>query len=504
MVIFTWERIMKLIQICLLAALLPSTTVCLSADTKWETYRLQKEYRPKLRFTGTIDYSNTVIVSFEEKGRLAYVAPVGTYVESNVFDLNGKVIQKGDLLARQDTEIPENNLKLAEIKRKEAEITLTEKEQTYLRDKTLFEKKAVSTKQFLESQLIYETAFFDKQKAKLEVERCKRVLAACYYHAPFNGIVVEVYQLAGAAVDVAHRVLKLSAVSPIKVSIQLPEDITQQLDQTTQVLIYPVDSLTPVPGWFDSRGLKTGMLECFVDNPRLPVGGLTEEEKKLPVIDNLSIISNEKLQWNPSLFWIEEKALKKDKDGYFVWKLKGVKAADLKIRLKRINTIEKIRVTAQNVEIFRGVYRLRGIEKNPQLNTDDILVCNVPDSVKNGDRVAYQTLRRLFRPGEQVQVVLQPLMEEASSGFFVPLAALRRNQATDEFYVIALENGKTKRLPVFFHLKQKEFVKVSSNALKDGMTLIYGEKMELLKDGSDLTIAPSAKETGKQSPSVGK
>ena len=495
---------MKTVQICLLAALLPCAAATLSADTKWETYRIRKEYRPRLHFTGTVDYSNTVVVSFEEKGRLAYVAPVGTYVESNIFDLNGKVIHNGDLLARQDTEIPENNLKLAEIKRKEAEITLAEKEQTFLRDKKLFEKKAVSTKQFLESQLIYETAFFDKQKAKLEVERCKRVLAACYYHAPFNGIVVEVYQLAGAAVDVAHRVLKLSAVSPIKVSIKLPEDITQQLDQTTQVLIYPVDSLTPVPGWFDSRGMKTGMLECFVDNPRLPVGTLTEAEKKLPVIDNLSIISTEKLQWNPSIFWIEQKALKKDKDGYFVWKLKDVKAADLKNRLKRVNTIEKIRISAQNLEIFRGVYRLRGIDRNPRLDVDDILVGNVPDSVKDGDKVVYQTLRRMFRPGEQVQVVLSPPREEESSGFFIPLAAVRQNSATDEFYVIVLENGKIRRLPVLFHLKQKEYVKVASSALKDGMTLIYGEKMEDLKDGSEIRLGPAEKKTQTQTSSAAK
>ena len=496
---------MKAVRICLLAVLLlPCAAATLSAGSEWETYRLRKEYRPTLRFTGKVDYSNSVVVSFEEKGRLAYVAPVGTYVESNIFDLNGKIIHKGDLLAKQDTEIPENDLKLAEIKKKEAEITLTEKEQTFLRDKTLFEKKAVSTKQFLESQLHYETAFFDKQKAKLEVERCQRVLAACYYHAPFNGIVVEVYQLAGAAVDVAHRVLKLSAVSPIKVTINLPEDVTQQLDQTTQVLIYPVDSLNPVPGWFDSRGLKTGLLECFVDNPRLPVGELTEAEKKLPVIDNLSIISTEKLQWNPSLFWIVQTALKKDRDGYFVWKLKDVKAADLKSRLQRVNTIEKVRVTAQNLEIFRGVYRLRAIEKNPKLDVNDILVGNVPDSVKDGDKVVYQTMRRLFRPGEQVQVLLSPRKETTPTGFFIPLAALRRNPESGDFYVIVLENGKTRRLPVVFHLKQKEYVKVASAALRDGMTLVYGNQMETLKDGSEITVGTAGRKPEKQAPSGAK
>lgn len=474
---------MKSSYVCLLAAVLFAGTL-LSADSEWKSYQLQKEYRPPLRFTGKVDYSNTVTVSFEEKGRLAYVAPVGKYVESDVFDLNGKVVHQGDLLAKQDTEIPENNLKLAEVKRKEADITLIEKEQTYLRDKKLFEKKAVSTKQFLESQLIYETALFDKQKARLEVERCKRILDACYYHAPFNGVVVEVYQLAGAAVDVAHRVLKVSAVSPIKVSVKLPEDITQQLDLTTQALIYPVDSLTPVLGWFDERSLRAGTLECFVDNPRLPVGELTDAEKKLPAVDNLSVISPEKLQWNPSLFWIDQSALKKDKDGYFVWKLKGLKATDIRKQLKRTNTVEKVQVNARDLEIFRGVYRLRGIEKNPRLEVDDILVGTIPDTVKDGERVVYRAARRMFRPGEQVMVVLSPLIE--STGFFVPVDAVRRNPSNDEFYVVAKENGKARLLPVTLHQKQGNYIRVNSNTLKNGMILLYGEKMDELKNGSEL------------------
>lgn len=487
---------MKSIQICLLAALLSGAGAALSADaTKPETYQVRKEFRPQLRFTGTIDYSNSVVVSFEEKGRLAYVAPVGTYVESDVFDLGGKVVQKGGLLAKQDTEIPENNLKLAKIKQKEAEVNLSEKEQAFQRDKTLFEKKAVSAKQFLESQLNYETALIDRQKAKLEVERCRRVLDACYYYAPFNGIVVEVYQMVGAAVDVAHRVLKLCAISPIKVSIRLPEDITQQLDQTTQALVYPVDSLTPVPGWFDSRGLKTGMLECFVENPRLPVGDLTEEERKLPVIDNLSIISAEKLQWNPNLFWIEESALKQDAGGWFVWKLKHVKAADRNARLQRINTMQKVRVTLRDLEIFRGVYRMRAIEKNPNLSVDDVLAGTVPDSVTDGARVVYQTRRRMFRPGEQVSVLLSPLPDPDPAGFYLPLAALRRNPDDSGFHVVVLENGKQTRVPVLFRLKQGAYVKVSAGKLKDGMLLLCGES-------SGTAVQTSAEKTSAAKPSA--
>ena len=51
---------------------------------------------------------------------------------------------------------------------------------------------------------------------------------------------------------------------------------------------------------------------------------------------------------------------------------------------------------------------------------------------------------------------------------------------------------------------KKEYVKVASSALKDGMTLIYGEKMEDLKDGSEIRLGPAEKKTQKQTSSAAK
>jgi len=457
------------------SVILASALLLAAQETRGDskTFTLKQDFSPKLEYTGDVEYSITAVVSFESKGRLSYVAPVGRSVESSVFDLDGSIVHEGDLLAKQDTGIPENDLRLAEIRVKEAEITLVEKKETYLRDKRLYEKKAVSTKQFLESQLIYETALFAKEKAELEVKRCKRVLDACYSRAPFNGVVEEVYQVAGAAVDVAHKVLKVSAVSPIKVTVKLPEDVTRHLDQTIRILIWPVDSLTPVQGWFDDRGIRTGRLISYVENPLNPLCELTPEERNLPQIDNLSVVTSEKLQWKPDMIWISFQALKQDDKGYYVWKLKGVKALDLKTPLHRVNVLEKVRVKASELEIFRGIYRLRGIEQGSGVDIHDVLAVDVPDSVKNGDRAVYRTTRRLFRPGERVNVVLVPAVQH--TGFYIPEKAVFRNPETEEFYVQARSGEKTIRIPVYLYEKLNHHVRVKASQLKEGTVLVYGD-----------------------------
>ncbi len=460
---------MKSILIACLSVLVFSA---FSEDTR---FVLKKEFRPAMIYSGKITYSKTAVVSFEEKGRLSYVAPVGTYAENDVYDINGNVVFQGTLLAKQDTVIPENALQLAQVRLKETGVILAEKEQTYLRDKGLYGKKAVSTKQYLESQLYYETALIDRRKAEIELDRCKRVLEASSIRAPFQGVVEEVYQRRGAAVDVAHRVLKFSALSPARIQVALPEDITRQLDQTTQILVYPVDSLTPVAAWFGDSNMQAQSLECFADNPLLPVGELTEEEKKLPLIDDLSIIPSHRISREPLLLWIDPSMLKKDASGSFVWKLKDSIACVAQAPLKRINRLEKIPVTATDLEITGETVRLRGIRKTPALGIHDILAGSVPETVKSGERVAYQTKRHRFLPGETVRVILLPSAKKFT-GFYVPLAALREKAEGQYGIRILNPDGSERQEDIATFEKQGSYIRVSSPVLKDGMQLKLEEK----------------------------
>ena len=125
----------------------------------------------KLEMEGVVCHARSVVISFEGKGRLTYVAPVGKYVFSEVLNREGEVVRQGDLLARQDTDIPTSDVKIAEVMRKRAEVVLKEREENFRRDRNLAEKSAVSARQYEETLMLYNTALIDKEKAGLDLER---------------------------------------------------------------------------------------------------------------------------------------------------------------------------------------------------------------------------------------------------------------------------------------------------------------------------------------------
>lgn len=359
----------------------------------------------ELSFRGRVDYSNTSVISFEASGRLAYVAPVGRVVQSSIYSQDGKVIRPGGLLARQDTEIPFSNVKLAEARLEETIAVLAEKQANFERDRNLLAKKAVSLKDYLATEVAFETARIAKHRAELDLELAREVLAGCSIYAPFDGVVEEVYQRNGASVDVAHRVLKLSALNPIKIVVNLPENLTRQLDLTDGVDIYPVGASKPVLGWFDNRTISAKQVECYAENPLEPIGVLTAEEAKLPKVDDLSFVYFDGRKSEPTPWWVPKQALQTAPDGSkFVWKLEYPAP---KLPVKRELTLKKIPVVPLDLEIQVGGYWLLGIKVCEHLKRGDLLAGSVPADCKDGDKVVYQTKRPRFRPGENVLIKIR-------------------------------------------------------------------------------------------------
>ena len=130
-------------------------------------------------------------VKMRSKGRLDFVASGGQYVQCSVFDKNGSLVKKGDLLARQDTDLPTSDLKIAKAELARAKAVLKEKTLNLERDAKLSKREAVSARQFQETQMLYDTALIDTQKAELAVKRATQVLDACYIWTPFNAFIEE-------------------------------------------------------------------------------------------------------------------------------------------------------------------------------------------------------------------------------------------------------------------------------------------------------------------------
>ena len=425
-------------------------------------------------FVGSADYAKTTTIAFEASGRLAYVRAVGLPAKSEIFKLDGGVVRKGELLARQDTEIPLSELRIAEAKLNDATLQMQEKTENYERDRKLHERGAVSSRQFLESKTAYESAGYNRLAAESELARARRVYEGCFSRAPFPCVVAEVYLSAGTVADVAQAVMKIALVEAMKVTVRLPEYVTRRLDPTTQVLVYPEGAVQPVVAWFDSANVGTGTLSCYVDNPRIPVGSLTQEQEKLPEIDELSFVF-EAVPSNQSLapLWVKPEAVRSDAEGDFVWRLRGVKAFTAGQPIPREAVLEKVRVKGLDLEFHEGIYRLRGIEAIGELSPYDLLAGQVPDTVKSGDRVVFRASRRLFRAGERVNVVLSRSFDRHL--FPVPRTALKRNEQTGAFEVLLWHDEKLMPIPVALTGEMREYVLAEAPELQAGARLVVSD-----------------------------
>ncbi len=444
------------------------------AAVPFRVFELTGQRPEAAAYVGVVDYAKKTTIAFEAAGRLAYVRAAGLAAKSEVFKLDGEVVRKGELLARQDTEIPLSELRIAEAKLNEITLQMQEKTENYERDRKLHERGAVSSRQFLETKTAYESAGYSRLAAESELARARRVYEGCFSRAPFPCVVEEVYLSAGTVADVAQAVMKIALVEAMKITVALPEYVTRQLDPTTQVLVYPEGEVQPVVAWFESSNVGTGTLTCYVDNPRIPVGELSAEQKNLPEVDDLSFVfeavpSNRSL----ALLWVKPEAVRHGAEGDFVWRLREVTAFVAGRPIPREAVLEKVRVKGLDLEFHEGIYRLRGIEAMGPLAPYDLLAAQVPDSVKSGDRVVFRTFRRLFRPGERVNVVLSRRFDRHL--FPVPRTALKRNERTGAFEVRLWDGDVVTPVPVALTGEMHEYVLAEAPELHDGARLVMSD-----------------------------
>ncbi len=388
-----------------------------------------------LTAVGTAGYAKSTVLSFEDKGRLSFVATPGTQARGCVFNLAGAIVTPGDLLAEQDTAIAESDVKIAEVLVERAEVVLTERHQNYLRDKALIDKNAVSIRQFDETRTLYESAKIDRDKEKLDLERARRVLERCRIRAPFQAVVIESYRVEGASVDVGDEVLKIGMVDPIRISVTLEPKLRPRAAVLSQVTVTASDGTEVVARLIP--GEEDGAFYCDLPNPWGVPAATAPDGALLPAVGGLNPVRVLAAPGAP--FWVREGTVHQDKEGCFVWKLR-------ENRSQGVTTLDRIAVKALDVQLQFGNGRLRGIESN-QLQRGDLLAIEVPETVRPGDPVICMNRHRRFQAGEKLHLRLSAA--ENGAFFSMPATALHPNRDNSGRHVLAeTEPGKFTPIPV--------------------------------------------------------
>jgi len=358
-------------------------------------------------FEGTVRRAKTVKLAFERKGKITYLHAPNIPLRADVFDKNSNLIRPGDIVAKHDTTMAENNLEIAKAKVKSAGATLKDAKNEYERSFQLKQKNAVSDKNFETARKNLDNAEAEFQNANAALENAKYDLESCSLRAPFCGIIEEYYYSVGTWVDNGKDVVQMSLLSPICIRVPLPQDVSRKIGITDSIKVFPGDGSQPASPWFDDFSIKTDYIDLYVSNKLVPAKKLTPEQEKLPYVTEVSFASKlhdyDRGELPPEI-WVPENAIQKEGEAYYVWRAKGHKICDLKKPIALQFEAERIKVEPENIYRHLGIYNLQALKNAGDLHVFDVILLDAPPGLKNGETVLLKQMRWQFRPDEKVKV----------------------------------------------------------------------------------------------------
>ena len=154
---------------------------------------------PELRFPGKVRAGESRDLSFEVPGRLVDF-------DSNS---NGRLVKKGDILAKLDARDYEADVKKAEAERERAELTLQ-------RMKNASKTGGVSKEDISKAEA-------DAKTAEAQLAIAKKALESCVIVAPYDGVVAETYPESLDMAAVGQKILTLQDADRVKFDVSIPE-----------------------------------------------------------------------------------------------------------------------------------------------------------------------------------------------------------------------------------------------------------------------------------------
>ena len=139
----------------------------------------------------------------------SYISPQTNGQITNIYVEEGDKVKKGELLARLNTDIIENNID-------EVKVNLQLANTIYKKQKELWDKQIGSEIQYLKAKSNYESL-----KSKLNTLRSRYNLS--FIKSPLNGVVDVIYQKVGEMGTPGMRMLHLVSLNPLLVKAKVSE-----------------------------------------------------------------------------------------------------------------------------------------------------------------------------------------------------------------------------------------------------------------------------------------
>lgn len=396
----------------------------------------------KLQLTGSVKSWKEQDISFEVEGRVKKVVEMGTYLEGR-WEEDGVVRVPGDILARLDERSYRIRLKAAAAERERAQAEYERKEQAW-------KKRAIAEVDFIR-------ATSDRDANQARFEQADYDLERCILPAPFSGEVSEVYVEAGGYVKRGEPVAHLVMMDPIKIDISVSSATAKRLKIRDNVRIFLPGDEDPVYGVIYEKSTvadletRTFQVSIITRNVRT-VGGLTPDSPLLnyPLITDFTHLFRRREGDKDSPFIVEEnRSLRKDGEGYFVWANSEHKLGDKIDSENPLITLHKFAVTPGEYRMnLQGLYLMRELSDIGELAPGSLIAMDIPEDFKDGDKVLIARKQWRLRPGQLIPVLLGESLP--MTGLYLPMNSIKPfDDKTGEVFLAVDGRARKVRVKIF-------------------------------------------------------
>jgi HlyD family secretion protein len=254
--------------------------------------------------TGTLSAVTTVEVGTQVSGR----------IEKIFVDFNDRV-SRGQLIARIDATLLEQNVRDAEARLERSQAELDHRQREFDRNKTLFDNKVITETEFNTIRYSLDLARADLKSAEISLERARQNLSYTVIYAPIDGVVVErnvdVGQTVAASLSAPQLFLIANDLSRMEILASVDESDIGQIEEGQAVRFtvqaYPEDQFF---GKVRQVRLQSTMQENVVNytvvidvenqDGRLLPGMTATVDFLIESVDDILMVSNAALRFRPT------------------------------------------------------------------------------------------------------------------------------------------------------------------------------------------------------------
>jgi len=461
-----------------------------------------------LQITGSVKAWKEQDVAFEVQGRVEWIIEMGTQVLGR-WEEGDTVVVEGDQLAKID---PSSYQAAREVARAEVDYarvqlenvlpaTVAEAQANQLNKQAEFDRiegipeqareaiepiraKAeldMASAQVAQAESGLEAAAAAVARANAALVQAELDLKRTVLYAPFPGEVSDVYIEAGGYAQRGQSVAHVVMMDPIKVDVSVSEATIHRLKIRDPVRLFLPGTEEPTYGSVHEKATiadpetRTFRVSIITRNEQR-YGDMPIDDPLLKhprIHDYMYLGRRVKGDAESPYFAEENRALRKDDQGYFLWA-----APDLRLGMpvtsdRPVITLRRFPVVPSEQRWnFQGIYLLRALDDIGDLPPESLVALDVPDGVQDGDQVVVARPQWMLRPGQLIPIVLQDSLP--ARGLYVPMNTIKPLDETTGMVFIAAA-GKARGVQV----------RILDNA---------GElfRIEAIDDGNGGLLAPGA------------